>query len=163
VNDAISKPPPVLDCARVLEYAVLSDSVSFSGRTLLFVDGKELDRAPCLAICQKLNEADVLLFHCDSEWEVLGAGGYPSVADAKGRAERIYPGVSGCWVQAHVSEADASNYLDEMWGDERCSFCGRRPDEVPQMFAKGKAYICAKCITKFHDRLRQGPPWPEDE
>src|SRR5262249_24752589 len=149
------KPPPVLDCARLLEYVVLNDSVSFSGRTLLFVDGKELDPAPCLAICQTLSESEMLLFHCDSDWTVLGAGRYDSDAKAMSRAEHIYPGVSSCWVQAHVSESDASKYLDERWGDQRCSFCGKRPDEVEQIFGRGKAYVCSNCISEFHDDLHK--------
>jgi len=155
VKDVISKPPPVLDCARVLEYAILNDSLSFSGKTLLFVDGKELGRVPCLAICQNLNETEVLLFHCGSDWTVLGVGGYDSVSAAKNRAERIYPGVSSCWVQAHVSENEASKYLDEMWGDQRCSFCGKRPDEVGQIFGRGSAYVCSNCISEFHEDLRK--------
>lgn len=158
MKGAISKPPPVLDCARVLEYAVLDDSVSFSGRTLLFVDGKELDPVPCLAICQNLNQAEILLFHCDSDWTVLGTGGYDSVSAAKNRAERIYPGVSSCWVSAHVSEREASKYLDEIWGDQRCSFCGKRPDEVEALVGRGKAYICDRCIGEFHEDLHQKRP-----
>ena len=158
MKDVISKPPPVLDCARVLEYAILNDSVSFSGKTLLFVDGKELDRVPCLAICQNLNEAEVLLFHCDSAWTVLGIGGYDTVSAAKSRAERIYPGVSSCWVQAHVSEGEASKYLDEMWGDQRCSFCGKRPDEVGQIFGRGKSYVCSNCISEFYEDLNKNTP-----
>ena len=160
MKDVISKPPPVLDCARVLEYAILNDAVSFSGKTLLFVDGKELGCVPCLAICQNLNEAEVLICHCDSDWTVLGVGGYDSVSAAKSRAERIYPGVSSCWVQAHVSESEASRYLDEMWGDQRCSFCGKRPDEVKQLFGRGRAHICDSCIDEFHEDLytREGRP-----
>jgi hypothetical protein len=69
-------PPPVLHCARLLYYAVLDSSVEFTGRSLLFVDGKELGPVPCLAICE--GEAETLLFHCSSDWSVLGLAVSPS-------------------------------------------------------------------------------------
>jgi hypothetical protein len=140
-----------------LEYAVLDDSVGFSGRTLLFVDGKELGPAPCLAICQKLKATEVLLFHCDSDWTVLGAGFYAAVSEAKKRAERIYPGISPCWIDAQVTEDAAVRWLDEMWGDRRCGFCGRRPDEVAQIFGRGAVHICDTCVTEFHKALQESP------
>ena len=112
----VQTPPPVLDCARVIEYAVLDESVSYSGRTLLFVDGKELGRVPCLAICEDKKLRGVMLFHCNREWTVLGCSGHGSVSEAKDRAEGIYPRLSSCWVEAHVSEEEAERYLDELFG-----------------------------------------------
>jgi hypothetical protein len=79
----LRNPPPVLDSARLLDYAVLDESVSYSGHSSLFVDGKELGPVPCLAICQALDGAGVLLFHCSDDWTVLGAAEYLSVAEAK--------------------------------------------------------------------------------
>ena len=134
-------PPPVLDSARVIEYAVLSESVGYSGRTLLFVDGKELGRVPSLAICEDKRLGGVLLFHCDHEWTVLGCSAHDSVAKAKERAERIYPGLSACWVEAHVSEEEAERYQDELFGGDRCSFCGKRPDQVEQLIGRDKVRI----------------------
>src|SRR5260370_17562817 len=163
VTHAVPRPPPVIDCARVREYAAIDDSVSFSGRTLLYVDGKELGAVHCLVICQTLNASDVLLFHCDSEWEVLGTASYNSVAEAKSRAELIYHGASSCWVPAHVSEEEASKYLDEMWGDLRCGFCGKRPDELKQLFGSGKAHISYNVITELHVPLHHHPPRPDVE
>src|SRR5260370_36143249 len=110
-------PPPVLDSARVIEYAVLDKSVRYSGHSSLFVDGRELGPVPRLAICQPLDGASALLFHCSGEWTVLGAAEYPSVREAKNRAERIYPGVSSHWIETHVTEQEAERYLYEVWGD----------------------------------------------
>ena len=93
------EPPADLLGGRLLEYAVLADRVPYSGHSYLYVDGKELGPVPRLALSQ-LAEAEVLLAHCDDGWEVLGVAGYPSVVQAKKRAERIYPGVSACWVAA---------------------------------------------------------------
>jgi hypothetical protein len=148
-----SLPPPVLNCARVVEYAVLNESVGYSGRTSLFVDGKELGQVPCLAICAGKNPLRVLLFHCNSKWKVLGCSGYDSIAKAKTRAEGIYPGLSACWVDAHISEEQAERYLDDQFRGKRCSFCGKRPDQFDQLIQKNKARICDRCINEFHDRL----------
>ena len=151
-------PPPAIDCSRLLFYAVIDSSVQFSGRTLLFVDGRELGRVPCLAICDGKRSSEVLLFHCDSGWTTLGCSAHQSVQDAKTRAERIYPGISTLWVNADVSEEAAEVYLNEQFGNVRCSFCGKRPDEVGQMFSKeGKGKdevgICDQCIKNFHGGL----------
>jgi hypothetical protein len=107
--------PPVLANARVLEYALLDNSVTFSGRTLLSVDGKELGPVPCLAICQDLDSNDILLLHCDKDWNVLGAACYPSIEAAKAKAEQIYPGVSACWKPTAFTEAKARDYLTQLW------------------------------------------------
>src|SRR5579863_9491193 len=87
-------PPPALDYARVLAFAVLRDSINHSGRTSLYVGGKEIGPVPRLAICETALCSGVLLFHCDADWKVLGAAGCKSVEDAKENAEITYPGVS---------------------------------------------------------------------
>lgn len=153
-----SSPPPVLDCARVIEYAVLNESVGYSGRTLLFVGGKELGQVPCLAICEEKKSPGVMLFHCNHEWTVLGCSAHGSVTEAKDRAERIYPGLSACWVNAQVTEEQAERYLDELFADERCSFCGKRADQVEQLIQRDQARICNHCIDEFHNTLDKPSP-----
>jgi len=148
-------PPPVLACARVIEYAVSKEFVRYSGHTLLFVDGKELGQVPCLAISEEKRPSGVLLFHCDREWLVLGCSSHGSVGEAKDRAERIYPGISACWVASHATEEQAERYLAEMFGNERCSFCGKRADQVERLIQRDEARICDRCIHEFHDELHQ--------
>jgi hypothetical protein len=151
MTDQSQEPPPVLASARVLEYAVLRDPVRYSGHSSLFVEGKELGPVPRLAICQPFGEATFMLFHCDNEWEVLGCAGYHSVAEAKRRADRIYPGVSACWIDRHVSEAEARDYLEREFGDERCGFCGRLPFDVQQIVVHERGgRICNFCIEELH-------------
>jgi hypothetical protein len=152
-----TSPPPVIDCLRVLHYAILDSSVGFlSGHGLFFVGRKEIDRVPCLAICQERDSPQVLLVYCERDWTSLGAASYESVADAKKRAERIYPGSLACWTEARVSEEEAERYLDELFADKRCSFCNNRADVVTQMFSGyGSSLICDKCIEEFHTRLRE--------
>lgn len=101
-HGSIEIPPAVIDGCRLLCYAILNGNVQFSGRTLLFVDGTELGQVPCLAICHEEISSGVLLFHCDREWTTLGCSAHPSVADAKGKAERIYAGISALWMDADV-------------------------------------------------------------
>lgn len=149
-----SVPPPVLDGARVLKYAVLDGSVKFSGRTLLFVDGKELGPAPCLAICENLDDRDILLFHCQRDWEVLGAAGYASVGEAEKRAETTYPGVSRHWIDPHFTDEQVSNYLLELAAGERCTFCGRGAGEAT-LLEKNSKWICDGCTEEFHGMLQE--------
>jgi hypothetical protein len=87
-----SVPPPAIDCARVLSYAALDVGVQFSGRTLLFVDGKELGPAPRLAICEDVKTSDILMFHCTRDWQVLGCSAHTTLEEARSRAEEIFVG-----------------------------------------------------------------------
>jgi hypothetical protein len=114
-------PPPVITGARVLEYAILDESASYSGHSGLFVDGKELGPVPCLALCQNLEDQEILLLHCDRDWQALGAAAYGSAAEAKNKAERIYPGVSARWKETGVTEAEALEYVAKVCGDRRCT------------------------------------------
>jgi hypothetical protein len=157
-SGSIQTPPPVIDCSRLLCYAIVNHNVQFSGRTLLFVDGKELGQVPCLAICEEKRPSGVLLFHCDREWTTLGCSAHPSTAEAKAKAERIYAGISALWVDAGISQEAAESYLNKQFRNERCSFCDKRPDEVDQMFGKedsGKheVRICDGCVNEFYNEL----------
>jgi hypothetical protein len=144
-------PPPVLDSARVLAYAVVDESVIYSERGCLFVDGKLLGPVPRLAICQKLGESEIMVFHCDNEWNVLGvAGGYSSVRDAKAAVESAYRGLSNKWADTSVTEDKAREFLKLEFSGEKCSFCGRLPIQAEQMISKGNLRICNKCVEEFH-------------
>jgi hypothetical protein len=91
------EPPAILDSSLVLLYAVLDDSVTYTGRACVLVGGKSIDPVPCLAICLNLCDDDILLLRCDDEWNVLGAGGYGRVENAQASAETAYAGVGGKW------------------------------------------------------------------
>ena len=138
-------PPPVLDCARLLCYVIIDKGIEFSGRSLLFVDGKELGDVPCLAICEEKKTGGVLLFHCTTDWTVLGCSAHKSVADAQVHAEGIYKGTSSRWVDANVSRESAEAYLDELFGEDRCSVCGKRPDEVDSFVQGRSVRVCNDC------------------
>jgi hypothetical protein len=105
-----STPPPII-CVNdhiLLHYAVLSNSVGYnSGHGLMFVGGEEIGQVPCLAICQDKDSPQFMLYYCNSDWSPVGIASYDTVAAAKRRAERIYPGSSACWVEAKFTEEDA--------------------------------------------------------
>ena len=146
----MQEPPPILDCARVLEYAEVDESVRYTGRSTLYVDGKELGAVPRLALCQSFDETEVMIFHCDREWNVLGTGSAPTLETARASAERGYAGISAKWVKSRYSPEEAEKYLSDHWGNERCSFCGRMPHQVSSMVhGQSGAKICNLCISEL--------------
>jgi len=159
------KPPAVLDNGRVLEYAELGPSVTYSGHGSVFTGDpggelKELGLVPCLAITQDLDSGEIRLLQCDQDWESLAVATYESIAQAKARAERLYRGVSSRWVEAEITLEEASRFRDETWGDERCSFCGKTPLEgINRMIKRNDVRICDLCVAEFRRFLEEdGPP-----
>jgi hypothetical protein len=142
----------------VLEYAAIDGSVRFTGRSTLFVGGKPLGAVPRLAICQNMGETpETFLFHCDDSWNVLGAGAFTSVEVARERAEYAYEGVSAKWRQSSYSLEEAERYLAESWGEHRCAFCGKTPNQV-QVLVQGRtgARICDLCVAEMQRTLSEG-------
>lgn len=157
----VEKPPPVLGNARVIEYAILDESVTYSGHSSLFVgkpdEGlKELGPVPCLAIAKDLKTGEIALLHCDEEWDLLGfGGGYQSVERAKASAERAYHGISSRWIGAQITEQEALKYRDQVWVEERCSFCDKIPPDFNMMIKRKDVRICDACIEEFHKMLHE--------
>lgn len=152
-------PPPAICSERVLHYAMLDETVSFNSahRSAVKIFGdKELGKAPCLAICERKDDSGVVTYYCDGDWQFIGVSAHDSVDAAKRRAEYIYPGSAAKWIEAHFTEEDVSRHLEEIWGDHRCSFCGKRPDQDIESIIEtqdGKARICDKCIAEFSRKL----------
>src|SRR5215212_3118723 len=95
-------PPAVIDGAKVLEYAMVDSAVRFTGQLHLYHGDTRVGPVPGLAIGQNPDMKELLLFHCDEHWNVLGAQiwnvpGQPSptsVGEIKERAESYYAGIS---------------------------------------------------------------------
>ena len=152
---AVIDPSPVLDCARVLAYAEVDESETYIEQGCFYVDGKLLGRVPRLAICQYLDEAEVLIFHCDSDWNSLGAqGGFQSVEEAKTRIVRSYPGLHSKWIDTSVTETQTREFLEQEFLEGKCSFCGRWPYRVKQMIGEN-VRICNYCIDEFYVALHE--------
>jgi hypothetical protein len=104
MENPLTTPPPkiTLNDGAFLSYAVLDELVGYTvGHGLFFVDGKDIGKVPCLAICRDRDSASFTLYYCDEDWTPLGvATDYRSVEAAKNRAERIYPGSSTRWTDS---------------------------------------------------------------
>ena len=149
-------PPPALDCAHAIEYAIADDGVRFEQRHTLNVDGEWLGAVPRLAICQNFDETQFMVFHCDAEWNVLGvAAGYNSVTEAKSSTERSYHGLSEKWMQTGHTREAAEKYVADRFKGWECSFCGRLPPQYEHLVGD-KVRICNHCIDEFHQEIHQG-------
>jgi len=99
-------PPPAIGSDRVIAYAFVDTSVTFTGKKRLFADDELLGAVPCIAICKSLDEElkDYLILYCDEEWNVLGVTGQPSYAKALDEVERCYDGISNQFIHLNDSE-----------------------------------------------------------
>jgi len=156
-----SAPPPVLAGARVLEYAIVDETVVFTGRLHLYSGNERIGRVPRLAICREFDDGQYLLVHCGEDWEALGvqawngplARGPASVDEVKQRAESYYAGLSSRWIRLEVSLEDAEAYHEAQEREFICSFCGRGPHELPSVFRGGNATICGDCVRELYRML----------
>jgi len=156
VRRSLKKPSTVLDDCRVLSYAFIVPPISFSGHSSLFVNGTEIGPVPRLAIAEQLHYGDLLVLHCDIDWNVIGvAAGYKSVAKAKRQVERIYPGIRGAWVDSSISKRQALACERKMWKGHECSFCNKIPPQFTYHIKSKKATICDICIRKFYEIINK--------
>jgi hypothetical protein len=148
-------PPPVLASARVLAYAVVDETVTYTGRHTVFVAGRELGPVPRLAIGRTLAGREILLMLCDADWDVLATVPHASVDAAKHAAEQGYAGVSAKWTEVAFTDAEVDAYLDEEDRGLVCSFCGRHPHEVDRIVTGHRgAAICEICIRALRQQVR---------
>jgi hypothetical protein len=145
-------PPAILGSFAVLAYACVDEDVRYSGTICLYVGGRLLGRVPRLVIAQEADSSEVRILHCDGDWSVLGASpGGPTLALAKERAERGYPGIRCKWTDTPRTPEQVSQLLRESWDGWACSFCGRIPPEVETMVEASAARICNLCVDQFHE------------
>jgi ClpX C4-type zinc finger len=155
---ATDTPPPVLHMARVLAFAVLDESVRWTGRQRVYVDGKELGPVPRLALCQNVSGGtkDFLVFYCDDDWEVLGITGGRTLDSAKASAERAYSGVTAKWVETGVPVEAAEAWIEDNCEEIICSFCGREAGEFTSVIeSKTGVRICNRCVDEFYAEMRK--------
>jgi len=161
-------PPPILAGARVLEYAIVDETVVFTGRLQLYNDSERFGPLPRLAICQAFGSDELLLFYCNDSWETLGVetwngpddGQTGSIEDVKRSAENYYNGISSCWIALDVTEEEAKALYEKLEHEFACSFCGKGPDELRSVFRGPQANICGECVRKLHGMLDEpdAPP-----
>jgi ClpX C4-type zinc finger len=163
MSDVASRPPPIMDSAKLVAYASTDGDVEFTDRiTLLVGDEGRLGRVPCLAIC--LNyciPGDVLLFFCDADWTTKGVIAFTTVDEAKLKAERGYKGITNKWIDSPYSDEDLATFLRDVyevdpkaeWWKTICSFCGKDVDDG-RVVSGARANICEKCVDKYHALLQ---------
>jgi ClpX C4-type zinc finger len=149
----ITPPPPVLASSRVLAYAVTDDTVEYTGQKPLIVAGQKLGAVPTLAVGRALAGGEILLLHCDADWDVLATVGYDSVDDAKRGAEQAYSGLAAKWREVSFTDAEVEAFLDNEDRGLICSFCGRHPHEVERIITGHRgAAICEICIRALREK-----------
>lgn len=149
------KPPPAINFSRVLEYTVLDQCENYSGHGDSLNDGERVGPVACLAIGRRVDESGVSLFHCDRAWTVLGIAPCASLFEARHVAERIYPGILSHWIDAQISEEEVAWYLYQIWGTQRCHFCGKEAREITRLIEKNGARICDLCVTDCYQLLSE--------
>ena len=101
-------PPATLDGATVLAYAEVDGTIRYTGALHLYHGETRVGPVPRLAICQDPAVDGMFLFHCDDDWNVLGAQIWNQPADqvvrtiteVKEKAERYYTGITAKWISA---------------------------------------------------------------
>lgn len=72
MTDVPLKPPPAINFARVLEYALLDQWQGDTAGAASAAEGEGVATVACLAIGQRARGAGASLFHCNRDWKVLG-------------------------------------------------------------------------------------------
>jgi hypothetical protein len=151
-------PPPALDYARVVAYAVVDDSVEWTGRQRLFVNEVLLGPVSRLAIAQNLfgDRQDLLLFHCNDEWTVLGVVVRASIQEIKDAAEGWYSGIGARWIDVANTPESAESWIRAQETTVSCSFCDKFPPQVESMAFGKNACICNECTKRLYEELSSG-------
>lgn len=145
------RPPFVIDGSRVLYYSLLGPTVSYSGKGLIFVGGRDIGPVPRLILSESLRKKEFLVLHCDKNWNAIAHDGrYPSLKDAKHRAERMYPGVTNTWKKWSITKRKALAIERKQWSGYECSFCNRIPVDFNQSCHGKKAVICNICVDDLY-------------
>jgi hypothetical protein len=157
--DAPDAPPPVLDGARVIAYAIVDDTVRWTGRQKLFRGDILVGAVPRLALCQALGGdlTDILLFHCDDAWSVEAVSGSPTLEGSKALAERAYAGIGARWVHLDATPEQAHAWLAAHADADalaHCAFCNASPSGNRRFVVFRNASVCEACVGRLGRELR---------
>ena len=160
MTSAKSAPPPVLDSARVILYAVVDKSVRYTRALHLYVGEKRLGKQPRLAICKNLRSGfkGYLILFCNKKWQTRGAVAFATLAEAKRAAESYYAGVAKRFVSMNVSGSAARQWIKKHNPESTCSFCGRFYFDCDAMIVSKKAVICSDCVHAFAGQIESSRP-----
>jgi hypothetical protein len=143
--------------ARVVAYAIVDDSVEWTGRQMIFVGDEKLGRIPRLALgCDTTGELDdVLIFYCNEQWDVLALTGAATVEEAKAKTELAYRGLSSKWVDVDTPPDEVRAWIRENYEHIFCLFCGRNPVDMTSLITRKLGAICNHCIGEFYAEFRR--------
>lgn len=146
-------PPPVIDTAKVIVFAIVGPEHVFNTEKALWVGDVRVGRVPKLAIAEGLNDTGFLILFCDEQWQSIAIVDAKSLDDAKLRLSAFYPDIEGAWQTAPYGPADVERFIEATYGDLRCSFCDRWPFQVAALFEARSARICDACVKEYRDQL----------
>ena len=149
----ITAPSPMLESSKLVKYATTDPPVVFTGRQVIYLDGKLLDAAPRLAICENLSDQRMHLLLCDDDWNVIAASTGDSLVEVEEMAERWYRGIEDKWIKSPYGEEEFRKYAGDQREELRCSFCGRWDWEYGQAFSVQGSNICDVCVRSFFEKL----------
>lgn len=152
----VATPPPVIGSARVLAYATVDDTISFTGQQSLDVDGKPLGAVPCIALCEDIHheQAGFFVAYCDENWEAIGIVPTTDPESALRQVEHYYRGISQRWTHTTVTVQQAREWIAHDSPKEVCSFCGRLSFEVARLVHGRDATICNLCLDALNTGAR---------
>ena len=140
-------PPPIVDCAVVLAYAIHDDSIRYAGRTCTYVNGELVGPNVRRSVIGKnLSDPENYLFiYCDEQWNSLAAVGYGELACAERCAERNYPGIEKVLVRVSPTGYEIESAWEAYWTGWRCSICRKWPHDVETMTRRDENWFCESC------------------
>lgn len=156
-------PPPIVNTAKVIVYAVNDSDVEYTNKIDLHVgtidEGlQRVGEVPNLVISSPYNQPeDFLLMFCDSSWEPLGVISFTTIEEAKIKAESGYTGISDKWISNPYSADQIDAFLrseyqvdpKSEWWTTICSFCGRNDSEFESVLVGKYASICKECVLSY--------------
>jgi hypothetical protein len=104
--------PETLADGHVVAALAVDDSMKFTGALKLFAGEERIGRVPKLAIVKKTRSKDLMVLHCDEDWNVLGIqvwnapGGnrVRTIDEAKRMVEKYYTCSISKWVTTRTEE-----------------------------------------------------------
>lgn len=108
-------PPPIVDCSKLIAFAVNDKDVVYTGRQCLLVGSvknmKPLGEQAGIVIIHPYNmPEEYLMGFCNRNWRVKGVSAHKTVEEAKRQCEMYYAGISTKWQESPYTEEDILNY-----------------------------------------------------
>lgn len=140
-------PPPLIDCAIVLYYAIHDESVKYTGNGKTYMDGNLIGEEIRHSVISKnlCDPFDYMFMYCTENWDVAAVAGYETLEQAFMSAEIKYQGIKNRLISTGDSEENLNEYLENYWEDRRCNKCKKWPHEVSTLTKYADEWLCNNC------------------